>query len=145
MFPRLLLHPPVWLFIIIGLILFIKKSKESKLQWMYGYIGITFLFLLLEFNIIANIHDYYMFPFLPWLYILVGLGVYQIIKLHRYVYILILPFIIASAIHTPQRMAHYWGINWHGSDKNFFLNYEILKNAVPSEEQCIIVHSGKFS
>ena len=44
MFPRLLLHPPIWLFIILGLILLIIKSKKFKLQWMYSYMGITFLF-----------------------------------------------------------------------------------------------------
>ena len=84
-----------------------------------------------------------MFPFLPWLYILVGVGIYQIIKQHRNAYILILPFIVTSIIQTPQKMAHYWSINWHSSDKNLFLNYKVLKNAVPSNELCIIVNNSK--
>lgn len=143
MFPRLLLHPPVWLFASIGFILFIVKPKKFKLQWMYGYISMTFLFLLLEFNVIANIHDYYMFPFLPWLYILVGLGIYQSLKLWKYNYLLILPILVISLIQTPNKMAHYWGMHWHKSDRGLFLHHQSLKDAVPLHEQCIIVNSGK--
>jgi hypothetical protein len=139
MFPRLLLHPPVWLFVMLGFILFCVKSKKIKLEWLYAYIGITFLFLLFEFNIIADIHDYYMFPFLPWLYLLVGLGVNQIIKLQRHAPIIVLPFIIAGMIQTPKKMEHYWSINWHPRDKELFVYYEELKKAVPLEHQCIII------
>ncbi|MBK7465944.1 MAG: glycosyltransferase family 39 protein [Saprospiraceae bacterium] len=65
MFPLLLLSPPIWILFVLGLIS-LKSAAVQSYLWLVLLILMTFLFLILEFSAINIVHDYYMFPFLPW-------------------------------------------------------------------------------
>lgn len=135
MFPQKLLNYIVLVPAILGLFLI----RKNKFRWLvYAQIGITFLYLILEFNMIGTVHDYYMMPFLPWLYIAVAFFVEQIIKI-RYVKYLTIPIIALSALLTFNYTKDFWSIEASYFNPDIYTYKKELQNAVPNDEKCIIL------
>ncbi len=81
--PELLLNYGSLAFFILGFY-FLYKNKSFKNPKFYLLLAlsiITLLYYFFEANAIAKVHDYYLFPFYPLLFILVAYGAY-----HLYVY-----------------------------------------------------------
>ncbi len=140
MFPLLLLNPISLLFFFYGLA-GLKKMPANLLRYVGGLIGITFLYLLLEFNMIGTIHDYYMMPFLPWLYIMVALGTERWLSRAQASFrkniwlasLLLAPFL------TFFMRKNDWTLHRTYYNHDLFIHQKALKEAVPSNEQCIII------
>jgi len=146
MFPFILLNPSSWLFLVFSII-FYKKWQEYKNYAIYiiALIIITFLYFILEFNAIGTVHDYYMMPFLPWLYILVSIGIDFLIKINWkiakaiiYILIFISPFFAYSLDKDN------WSIEKSYFNQDVFKYKKQLKNAVPQNEQCIILNDKSY-
>lgn len=138
MFPFLLLYVPVWALFILGIYGLGKNKFNTK--WTYSLIVITFLYLLFELKPIGREHDYYLFPFLPWLYIIVGLGVEQLrVYSSKGVYVLGI-LLISSTIYTPTISNSKWDYTNAIWNHDIFKYSEELKNAVPKGELCIILN-----
>ena len=78
-FPYGLLSPAVWGVVVLGL--YPGQHAQSALSYrpyVWALTFITFLFLALQWNTIGIVHDYYLMPFLPWLYIVVTAGMYRL-------------------------------------------------------------------
>ena len=74
MFPKILVSMPIW--ILIGLGIYKFWGNRNKYGWIGSLIVITFCYLIFEFKPIGTVHDYYMMPFLSWLFCIVALGVF---------------------------------------------------------------------
>ena len=97
--PMHLINPFGLVFFLIGLVTLMKTQHfQSPVRWMLlsGFL-ITALYYVYELNMIAKVHDYYMLPFLPWLHIVITLGMKWIIQMKKYQWTLI-PFML-SLIH----------------------------------------------
>ena len=137
MFPNILLSIPVWIITIIGLIDYCQNWRKHK--WLFSLIGITFIYLILELKPIGTVHDYYMFPFLSWLYLLVAFGVSRILSF-KYGYIGMIVFCVLSSVYTSVNTKQNWSVEKSYFNKDVFIYSEDLKNAVPHGEQCIILN-----
>ena len=141
MFPNILLSWPVWALFVWGAYRHWQQRREPRLAWIAPTIFITFLYLLLQLNAINTVHDYYMFPFLPWLYAWValglqGLGSYLGAK-RGYAFALVLGL---SAFYTPRYCAPMWSIEASYFNADLFVHSEALQKAVPRDERCIILN-----
>ncbi len=139
MFPIILLSIPALPLFIIGIYSWVK-SKNHNTIWLVSLVGITFLYFFLQLNTIDKIHDYYMLPFLPWLFIIVGMGIRQLIKYsQKSVYLLGL-ICFTSVIYTYFFTIPMWSIKKSYFNPDVFIYTEELKSAVPDGEHCIILN-----
>lgn len=138
--PEMLLNYGSVLFFIAG---FVYLFKEKKYQHPSFYIlftlslSISFYFFY-ELNMISNIHDYYLFPFLPLLFILVSYGAGKLIS-SKYMFFKILSFVllIALPILTEARMASRWNDSNPGVNIDLYNYKDELRTAVPKNALCI--------
>jgi hypothetical protein len=139
--PELLLNYGSVLFYIAGFYFLIKrKSFKNKMFpvlaiWSLGILA----YFLFEINMIAKIHDYYLFPFYPVLFILVSYGAYNLLNLEkrffRYLTMLLLLILPLTAF---LRMQNRWDTNSPGFNKDL-LEYKIeLRKAAPKNALCVI-------
>lgn len=146
MFPDLILYAPVWLFFILGLYgLFVNNKKH--IGWMLSLVFITFTYFFLELIPIDTVHDYYMMPFLPWMYIIVGMGIYTLKgffigqkKLEWVPVFLLSIFCVYSPIYAHKYTLGQWDLDKTFFNNDLFIHREVLKNAVPQNEHCIILN-----
>jgi len=138
--PELLLNYGSLIFFLFGFY-FIIKNKAFKhylfplfVVWSFAILG----YFLFEINLIAKIHDYYLFPFYPILFIIVSYGAYylfsyknRIVKYFMFFLLLILPFT------TYIRMHDRWNSDSLGFNKDLLKYKNELRNAVPKNALCI--------
>lgn len=138
--PELLINYGSVLFFIGGFYFLIKnKAYKNKSFSLFVALSITILFyFFFELNMIAKIHDYYLFPFYPLIFILVSYGAYNMLK-HPSNFVnkltillfLVLPFTVYLRMH--QR----WDENKPGFNADLLIYKNELRAAVPKEALCI--------
>lgn len=136
--PQKLLSPPVWLLFFAGIYYCFKQRKF--LLWLFALSGITLLYLILESSAIDIGHDYYLFPFLPWLFIVVGYGTETIRRLHLNLKYLLIAVCILSACYTSISTKSMWSLKETIFNSDVFIYREDLKNAAPRDAKCIIMN-----
>ncbi len=138
MFPNILMSAPVWILFFIGLYDLI--TNKYKASWVYSLICITIVYLLLELNTIGTGHDYYMFPFLPWLFLVIGFGIESIRRYSPLLKYGLVGLCIWSAIYTYKETYSMWSLEKTYFNEDVFLYSKELKDAVPPGENCIILN-----
>ena len=138
--PELLINYGSVLFFIGGFYFLIKnKAYKNKSFSLFVILSIAILFyFFFELNMIAKIHDYYLFPFYPLIFILVSYGAYNMLK-HPSNFVnkltillfLVLPFTVYLRMH--QR----WDENKPGFNADLLIYKNELRAAVPKEALCI--------
>ena len=132
--PELLLNYGSVLFFL-SAFYFIVKRKEFKkplfvLFAAWGFSAIAYY--LFESNMIATIHDYYLFPFLPILFLLVGYGAYNLLnsnnKFVRYIAVFM---ILVLPLSAYGRMLVRWNPDLPGLNKDLLVYKADLRSAVP--------------
>lgn len=120
---------------------FLRKKKAFNnpmfpvfLTWSLGVLA----YFLFEVNMIAKVHDYYLFPFYPILFILVGYGAYNLLnlenKLIKYFSFLLLLILPATAY---LRMQTRWNPDSPGFNKDLLIFKDELQKAMPKDALCI--------
>ncbi len=139
MFPRILLYPTVWPLMAIGLIgIWFQKVNKG---WLIGLVSITFLFLFLEFNAINIVHDYYLMPFLPWLYVIIGSGIAVLLKLKKPIFLIVFGFLFFYASNNTTKSTDSKWTNKHDAFNPDVYKYQKeLKEVVPRDELCLILN-----
>ena len=137
MFQDTLTHPAVWAPAIIGL--GVATYRFKTYYWLFPLIGLTFVYLFLELVPININHDYYLFPFLIWIYIVAGLGIDALCKIPYLKYALPL-IIVWSALYTDARTSRWWSLDASFFDQNVLVYAEELRDAVPPGEEVIILN-----
>ena len=90
-------------------------------------------------NLIGLIHDYYLFPFLPLLFLMVGFGGFQLWESNRNLAkTLVLVVILVAPITAHLRISSRWNSNDVGFNKDFLTYKKELQNAVPDDALCVI-------
>lgn len=134
--PELLVGYGSLVFFLAGFFFLIKNKayKNLKFLLLLSLSILALLFYLFEANAIANIHDYYLFPFYPLLFILVAYGAFNLydsgISFNRYLtYMLIVVIPIACYF----RMHDRWNPDSPGFNRDLLLHKTELQNAVPKD------------
>ena len=142
MFPNLLLNRGSVVFFVIGITTLLIEGRLFKPKYFELTFGSIFVFayFYFELNIILDIHDYYMMPFLPFLFIAVGYGIKQLLE-HRILY----PFVIFYTLTMLPYFAYkdvqsYW---WIGTAdaywKDLYQFRDDFRRAAPNDAKCIIL------
>jgi hypothetical protein len=139
--PELLLNYGSVLFFIAGFFYIIKNKAFKKpffpifLVWSFSILA----YFLFEINMIARVHDYYLFPFMPILFILISYGAFNLlnsnIKFFKYLTIFLLLLLPATAY---MRMHTRWNPDSPGFNKDLLVYKDELRKAVPKNELCIV-------
>lgn len=120
---------------------FIKKNKAYKnplFQVLVAWGLVIVLYFLFELNMIGKSHDYYLFPFLPILFILVGYGAYYLflIKSRIVKYVVIILLLILPLL-AYLRMDGRWNPESPGFNRDLLVYKNELRKAVPKDALCI--------
>lgn len=79
--PELFINYGSVLFFIFGLVILIRKGKDLKNYAVeLTILSFVSLYYLYEVNMIGLAHDYYLFPFLPSIFLLVSFGLKQVVE-----------------------------------------------------------------
>jgi hypothetical protein len=139
--PELLLNYGSLLFFLAGFYFMVKNKAISKPAFpVLALLGLTVIaYFLFELNMIGNVHDYYLFPFMPLLFILVGYGAANLLgqqqKGIRYVAIALLMILPVTAYI---RMVVRWNVDEPGFNKDLLTYKQDLRAAVPKSDLCIV-------
>lgn len=139
--PELLLNYASLPLFLAGIYFIVKyKTYQHKLFLPFVVLSSAVLFyFFFEINMIAKIHDYYLFPFYPLLFIIVSYGIYNLLKLNNkiatafvYIALLVLPFTCYL------RMKKRWNIESPGFNSDLLKYKNELRSAVPYNALCIV-------
>lgn len=138
--PELLLNYGATPFFLVALFyVFRKKIVINKSYRGFLLLGILLiLYFFFELNMIEKIHDYYLFPFLPLLFILVAYGIKlgfynnkSFIRSFSFFLLLLIPFLAFIRIHGR------WDINRLGLNPDLY-NYKTeLREIIPDNKLVI--------
>lgn len=138
--PEMLLNYGSVLFFIAGFYFLFKKKKFKHPDFYLIFclsLGVSFYFFF-ELNMISNVHDYYLFPFLPLLFIIVSYGVGKLLSSNKSIFrVIAIIALISLPILTELRMAIRWNDSNPGVNKDLYFNKNELRNAVPKDALCI--------
>ena len=140
-FPELIINYASCLFFFSGLILVFKnKLYQTKYAYLFTGLGIIIiLYFLFEIRAISTIHDYYLFPFLPLIFIIVGYGSFYILN-HKFIWLQRLGFVclIILPLTAFLRINTRWNLESPGFNKYLLTHKTELRNAVPHNSLCIV-------
>ncbi len=139
MFPRLILSYPLVILLLVGL--FHIKHWGRQHAWIIGVLAITCFYLYYEFLPIGTVHDYYMMPFLLWLFISIAYGISYVIK-WKYGNSIFMVIFLAAIIITPFTAPSKWSIWKSTKNPDFYYYARELASLVPNDEQCIILNDN---
>jgi 4-amino-4-deoxy-L-arabinose transferase-like glycosyltransferase len=138
--PEILLGYGSFLFFIAGFyFLFRHRAYHHKMFPVFFVWGITILaYFLFEIDVIGKIHDYYLFPFFPLLFILVGNGADKLFAANRvFLKYLVIILILAAPFMCYARMQGRWDTGSPGFNFNLLAYKQELRDAVPHDALCI--------
>jgi hypothetical protein len=145
MFPLILLNKACWFFFTYALFVFFKEQlfKRKEIVFMlFPFILVCFYFIF-ELNMIDKVHDYYMFPFLPFLFIIVAYGIKVAWRENYYIKTFVLISLLSMVSYCLKQNANSWTVDNavnSGFNKDIFMYQKELTNAVPRDEKCIILN-----
>lgn len=139
--PELLINYGSLLFFIAGFyFLFKNKIHKTKNFPVFLFWGLSLLlFYFYEANMIGYVHDYYLFPFLPSIFLLIAYGAYQIYLINKpkmkYLIILILLILPVTAY---LRADTRWNPKSPGFNVDVYNYKDELRNLIPQNSICIV-------
>lgn len=139
--PELLLNYASVPFFLLGVgLLFRKKMLRHELFLPFLALAAGCIaYFVFEINMIGTAHDYYLFPFLPGLFLLVGLGLrYALNAKMRWVSVATMVLMLALPVTAGLRTYPRWQKT--GFTSNLITQKEALQNAVPADAKILAGH-----
>lgn len=139
--PELLINYAALPFFLLGIFkIFKNKSFKSNHFYIYAIWGLSILaYFFFEINMIAKIHDYYLFPFYPLLIILIVSGALNMIygqkRTLKYIAIALL---LLLPITAYVRMHVRWNEDNPGFNKDLLIHKNDLQSSVPDDALCVV-------
>ncbi len=139
--PELLLNYGSVPFFLFGIyLLYAVPNKTAVFTKPIGLCLVALLaYFFFELHLIGDIHDYYLFPFLPFLFLLVAKGAFALVtqqkKSLRYFAFFLLGVL---PLFTFARMQGRWNTQSPGFNVDLLLHKEQLKSMVPDTSKCIV-------
>ncbi len=141
MLPEMLLNYAATPLFIAGLIFMYQRRLWKHpyfLPFLFILLGVT-AYYLFEINMIALVHDYYLFPFLPLLFIVVAYGAYKLLSVQvRTVRGLVMMLLAVLPVLAMVRINGRWGTENPGFNKVYYHQNEELRALVPPGEYCVV-------
>ena len=139
--PELLLNYGAVPFFLAGFYFLFKHQSYNKdpfvLLAVWG--AVLLAYFVFEVNMIAKIHDYYLFPFYPLLFILVSYGAYYLLlskgRFFRHLSVILL-LILPITAHL--RMADRWSLDRPGFNRDLWTYKQALQEAVPDDALVVV-------
>ena len=141
MFPNLLLNRGAVVYFIIGITTLVAKWRLFRQNYFELTFGILFViaYFLFELNMINVVHDYYMLPFLPFLFVAVGYGIKQLLE-YRILYLFVILYTLTLMPYFAYKDVQiFWWLGTDGYWKDLFHNREDFRHAAPNDAKCIIL------
>ncbi len=139
--PEMLLNYGSVLFFVTG-IYFLFRNKSYRHKYFNSLLAIliaVLLYYFYEVNMISLVHDYYLLPFLPLLFIAVAYGATQLVK-SNYRSLRILA--VASLLSLPVLAAIRINGRWHSSNPGFnvvlYDHKDEIRSLIPENAYCIV-------
>lgn len=137
-FPELISNYAAFPLILLGIYIGIKNRKT--LFRMHLPLSLTFvavsLYFIFELNMIEKSHDYYLLPFVPFVFLLLSLGLNHIIegKYRTFVFI----FLAIVPITAYLRIQHRWDEVVPGFNPAYLYEQQTIQSHIPENALCII-------
>jgi hypothetical protein len=134
--PELLVGYGAMLFFITGIIFTFRNNvHRNRLFWPIASWLILFLaYYIFEANAIGTVHDYYLFPIIPLLFIVVSYGMMQLLKFHNSVSRILIPLLLLIIpITCYLRMQSRWNVDSPGFNKDLLVYKNELQHIVPDD------------
>lgn len=134
--PELLLNFGAVPLFLAGFYYLLKRNKfrDDRFLLLFSLGIVVLMYYLFEANVIGKIHDYYLFPFLPLLFVMVAYGAYhllhsqqRLLKLFGMLCLLILP------LTCYLRMQSRWNTDSPGFNSDLLHHKTALREAVPKD------------
>jgi hypothetical protein len=134
--PELLTNYASCIFLFIGLYL---VAREKRIIFPVNYL-ITLLvafiaYYLYEINLIAKVHDYYLLPFVPFIFLVIASAIKRYIKRLRLLLVVVL---LAVPVTAWLRIDQRWNLEDPGFHPDYLRYSGILKQIIPAESLCVI-------
>ncbi|MFO7864010.1 MAG: hypothetical protein R6U85_08435, partial [Salinivirgaceae bacterium] len=135
--PEMLLNYASVPFFLLGIYFVFKNKsyKNKKSVLLTSLLVMALFYYLFEANAIKKVHDYYFFPFMPLLFILVSYGAYNLIKQKKNVYkyitiiiLLVMPITCFLRLNNVR-----WDPERPGFNKDLLMHKNELRAAIPKD------------
>ena len=143
--PELLLNYGSLLFFLAGFYFICRRKafNDPRFALMFSLGLITLFYYFYEVNAIATIHDYYLFPFLPLIFILVSYGAFHLYKSGHFYRYLTISLLMLLPLFCFLRMQGRWNPEAPGFNKDLLIYKSELQKAVP--EDALVVAGNDVS
>lgn len=133
--PELLTNYAGLPFFLIGIIYFfiLKKYSSKKFLPIFTLFIVITSYFLFEINMIEKVHDYYLFPYYPLIFILINFGIIQAFTIFNKK-ALIYALIALSPILCGLRMIGRWDTEKPGFNVDLLTYKNELRTAVPNNK-----------
>lgn len=139
--PELLINYGSVLFFLAGFY-FLYKNKAYKnslflpiLVWSISVLS----YFIFEINMIEKVHDYYLFPFYPLIFLLISYGAYHFFLINsRYTKALAILLFLILPLTCYLRMQDRWDLENPGFNKDLLVYKNDLRKAVPKNALVVV-------
>jgi len=139
--PELLVNYATLPFFLIGFFLVIK-SFDFKSQIHTSFLAVSFLascYFFYEINMITRVHDYYLFPFLPLLFVIILVSLkYVFDSKKRWLNYVLFLTILCCPITAYLRCNTRWNLYDPGTTKEYVIYKTNIQSKLPLEAKIII-------
>lgn len=118
-----------------------RNNVSSNVSFKILAIGglAAMAYFLFEINMIEKVHDYYLFPFMPFIFILVAYGAYHLMSSGKsYLTYLSYLLLLALPLTAYLRMKDRWDTDSPGFNKDFLVYKDELRGLVPKNALCVV-------
>lgn len=139
--PELLINYATLPIFIIGCLILIKViDLKNTIHSTFIIVSLLASFYFFyEINMIARVHDYYLFPFLPLLFIMILTGVRYIVESKKiFIKYLLFTTILTCPITAYLRCNSRWNIYNPGTTKEFVIYKNKIQSALPKDAKIIV-------
>ncbi len=139
--PELLINYATFPFFILGLVAVFKQlNLKNKVHLSFILtLALAIIYFFYEINMIAKVHDYYLFPFLPLAFMVVLKGLDYAFKMEKKYFrmLFILTFLVCP-LTAYLRCNQRWNLYHPGTTKEFLFYKQTLQNKLPKEAKVIV-------
>jgi hypothetical protein len=138
--PELLINYASVIFFIAGFYAAYKRKLYDRSLFLpFAVLGvITIFYFLFEMNIIDLVHDYYLFPFLPLIFLLVAYGVEHLLSAHSYKKYVAFACLAILPLTAFLRINSRWDVNSPGFNVAYLKYKDELRSLTPKDAKVVV-------
>lgn len=139
--PKLLLNYAAVPFFFVSLFFMFKNKTFTLRNWaILAATGLSVIvYFLFEYNMIGLVHSYYMLPFLPPLFVVVGYGIKELWRINAFTRFTTVLLLAAMPVFAFRAVDNYWSLEESGWNPDVITNKDELRKAAPNDALCLIV------